>query len=128
MRGPPRSTRTDTLCPYTPLFLSGSRRCISSALHGSMSNALPHAMGAAWSSPGRQVISVSGDGGLSMLLGELVTVAMYKLPVKIVVFNNSTLGMVKLEMLVDGLPDFGVDEIGRAHAELQSLMRISYAV
>ncbi|MBT2273034.1 pyruvate dehydrogenase [Rhodococcus qingshengii] len=96
---------------WTARYLNpnGSRRFISSALHGSMSNALPHAMGAAWSSPGRQVISVSGDGGLSMLLGELVTVAMYKLPVKIVVFNNSTLGMVKLEMLVDGLPDFGVD-------------------
>jgi pyruvate dehydrogenase (quinone) len=55
------------------------------------------------------VVSVSGDGGLSMLLGELVTVAAYKLPVKIVVFNNSTLGLVKVEMLVDGFPDFGVD-------------------
>ena len=52
---------------------------------------------------------MSGDGGLSMLMGELVTVAAQKLPVKIVVFNNSTLGMVKLEMLVDGYPDFGVD-------------------
>ncbi|HBH57952.1 MAG TPA: hypothetical protein DDY41_07355, partial [Arthrobacter bacterium] len=50
-----------------------------------------------------QVVSVSGDGGLSMLLGELITVAAHKLPVKVVLFNNSTLGMVKLEMLVDGL-------------------------
>ena len=57
----------------------------------------------------RQVVSVSGDGGLSMLLGELITVAAHRLPVNVVVFNNSTLGMVKLEMLVDGLPDFGVD-------------------
>ena len=81
---------------WTARYLTpnGSRRFLSSALHGSMANALPHAMGAQWASPGRQVISVSGDGGLSMLLGELVTVAMYKLPVKIVVFNNSTLGMV----------------------------------
>ena len=55
------------------------------------------------------MVSVSGDGGLSMLLGELVTVAAYRLPVTVVVFNNSTLGMVKLEMLVDGMPDFGVD-------------------
>lgn len=96
---------------WTARYLNpnGSRRFISSALHGSMANALPHAIGAQVAFPTRQVVSMSGDGGLSMLLGELVTVAMYKLPVKIVVFNNSTLGMVKLEMLVDGIPDFGVD-------------------
>jgi pyruvate dehydrogenase (quinone) len=88
---------------------NGRRRLIGSFLHGSMANALPQAVGAQFSHPGRQVVSVSGDGGLSMLLGELVTVAAYKLPVKIVVFNNSTLGMVKVEMLVDGFPDFGVD-------------------
>ncbi|UYM04288.1 pyruvate dehydrogenase [Solicola gregarius] len=88
---------------------NGRRRFLSSALHGSMANALPHAIGAATAQPGRQVVSVSGDGGLSMLLGELVTLAMYDLPVKVVLFNNSTLGMVKLEMLVDGLPDYGVD-------------------
>jgi pyruvate dehydrogenase (quinone) len=87
----------------------GTRRLIGSFLHGSMANALPHAIGAQLAYPGRQVISVSGDGGLSMLLGELITAATYKLPVNVVVFNNSTLGMVKLEMLVDGLPDFGVD-------------------
>ena len=87
----------------------GTRRLIGSFLHGSMANALPHAIGAQLAFPGRQVISVSGDGGLSMLLGELITAAAYKLPVNVVVFNNSTLGMVKLEMLVDGLPDFGVD-------------------
>ncbi|NLU82942.1 pyruvate dehydrogenase [Rhodococcus sp. HNM0569] len=88
---------------------NGRRRLVESALHGSMANALPHALGVQFAYPDRQVISVSGDGGLSMLMGELVTVAMYRLPVKIVVFDNSTLGMVKLEMLVDGLPDFGVD-------------------
>ena len=82
---------------------------IGSFLHGSMANALPHAIGAQLAYPGRQVVSVSGDGGLSMLLGELITVAAHRLPVNVVVFNNSTLGMVKLEMLVDGLPDFGVD-------------------
>jgi pyruvate dehydrogenase (quinone) len=87
----------------------GTRRLIGSYLHGSMANALPHAIGAQLAYPGRQVISVSGDGGLSMLLGELITVAAHRLPVNVVVFNNSTLGMVKLEMLVDGLPDFGVD-------------------
>ncbi|ROQ38234.1 pyruvate dehydrogenase (quinone) [Frondihabitans sp. PhB188] len=88
---------------------NGRRRIIGSYLHGSMANALPQAVGAAFAYPGRQVVSMSGDGGLSMLLGELVTVAAYKVPVKIVVFNNSTLGLVKVEMLVAGLPDFGVD-------------------
>lgn len=87
----------------------GTRRLIGSYLHGSMANALPQAVGAQFAYPERQVISVSGDGGLSMLLGELVTAATHKLPLNVVVFNNSTLGMVKLEMLVDGLPDFGVD-------------------
>ena len=88
---------------------NGKRRVIGSFRHGSMANALPHAIGAQLAYPGRQVISMSGDGGLGMLLGELLTVAMYELPVKIVTFNNSSLGMVKLEMLVDGLPDFGTD-------------------
>ena len=87
----------------------GTRRLIGSFLHGSMANALPHAIGAQVAFPNRQVISVSGDGGLSMLLGELVTARMYDLPIKVVVFNNSTLGMVKLEMLVNGLPDYGTD-------------------
>ena len=87
----------------------GTRRLIGSYLHGSMANALPQAIGAQAAHPGRQVISVSGDGGLSMLLGELITAAAHKLPINVVVFNNSTLGMVKLEMLVDGLQDFGVD-------------------
>lgn len=96
---------------WTARYLNpnGSRRFLASALHGSMANALPHAIGAQVAAPDRQVISVSGDGGLSMLLGELVTLAATRLPVKVIVFNNSTLGMVKLEMLVDGLPDFGVD-------------------
>ncbi|RAN78638.1 pyruvate oxidase [Bacillus sp. SRB_336] len=87
----------------------GTRRLIGSYLHGSMANALPQAIGAQSAFPHRQVISVSGDGGLSMLMGELVTAAAHKLPINVVVFNNSTLGMVKLEMLVDGLQDFGVD-------------------
>ena len=87
----------------------GTRRLIGSYLHGSMANALPQAIGAQLTFPDRQVVSVSGDGGLSMLLGELITAVTLRIPVKVVVFNNSTLGMVKLEMLVGGLPDFGVD-------------------
>lgn len=94
----------------------GTRRVIGSYLHGSMANALPQAMGAQLAHPGRQVISVSGDGGLSMLMGELLTLAAYDFPVTVVVFNNSSLGMVKLEMLVDGMPDFGVDVPGANYA------------
>ncbi|WP_410581238.1 pyruvate dehydrogenase [Amycolatopsis sp. lyj-108] len=88
---------------------NGRRRVIGSFLHGTMANALPHAIGAQFAYPGRQVVSMSGDGGLGMLLGELLTVALHDLPVKIVTFNNSSLGMVKLEMLVDGLPDYQTD-------------------
>jgi pyruvate dehydrogenase (quinone) len=88
---------------------NGRRRVIGSFKHGSMANALPHAIGAQFAYPGRQVISMSGDGGLGMLLGELLSVRLHDLPVKIVTFNNSSLGMVKLEMLVDGLPDFETD-------------------
>jgi pyruvate dehydrogenase (quinone) len=91
------------------LRVNGRRRIIGSFLHGSMANALPNAVGAAAANPGRQVISMSGDGGLSMLLGELITVKNYNLDVKVVVFNNASLGMVKLEMLVNGLPSFGTE-------------------
>ena len=96
----------------------GTRRLIGSLLHGSMANALPMALGAQVAYPGRQVVSVSGDGGLSMLLGELITATMYDLPIKVVVFNNSTLGMVKLEMLVNGLPDFQTDVPDTNYADI----------
>lgn len=91
------------------LTVNGRRRVIGSFVHGTMANALPHAIGAQLAHPGRQVVSMSGDGGLGMLLGELLTVALHRLPVKIVTFNNSSLGMVKLEMMVDGLPDYQTD-------------------
>ena len=88
---------------------NGRRRVIGSFLHGSMANALPHAIGAQFAAPGRQVVSLSGDGGLGMLLGELLTVAKYRLPVKTVVFNNGVLGMIKLEMMVSGYPESEID-------------------
>lgn len=88
---------------------NGRRRVFGSWHHGTMANALPQAIGAAASQPGRQVISMSGDGGLSMLMGELLTVRLHRLGTKIVVFNNASLGMVKLEMLVEGIPDFETD-------------------
>lgn len=93
---------------------NGKRRVIGSFLHGSMANAVPHAIGAAFAArdsgaPQKHVVAIAGDGGLSMLLGELITLVHYDLPVKIVLFDNATLGMVRLEMLVDGLPSYGTD-------------------
>jgi pyruvate dehydrogenase (quinone) len=92
---------------------NGRRRVIGSFLHGSMANAVPHAIGAAAAARGageeRQVVAMAGDGGLSMLLGELITLKQYELPVKVVLFDNASLGMVRLEMLVDGLPMFGTE-------------------
>ncbi|MBZ4497101.1 MULTISPECIES: pyruvate dehydrogenase [unclassified Dermacoccus] len=101
---------------------SGRGRLISSALHGSMANALPHAIGAQFAYPERQVVSMSGDGGLSMLMGDMLTAHAYDLPLTVVLFNNSTLGMVKLEMLVDKLPDFGVDVPGTNYAAIAEAM------
>jgi pyruvate dehydrogenase (quinone) len=83
-----------------------------------MANAPPHAIGAELAYAGRQVISMSGDGGLGMLPGELLTVALHKLPVKIVTFDNSSLGMVELERLVDGIQDFQTDHPPVDHAAI----------
>jgi pyruvate dehydrogenase (quinone) len=85
------------------------RRLLGSFNHGSMANALPQAIGAQLRYPGRQVISMSGDGGFAMLMGDFLTLTQYDLPVKVIVFDNSALGMVKLEMEVAGLPDWGTD-------------------
>jgi pyruvate dehydrogenase (quinone) len=103
---------------------NGQRRVIGSFRHGTMANALPHAIGAQFAYPRRQVISMSGDGGLGMLLGELLTVRLHGLPVKIVTFNNSSLGMVKLEMLVDGLPDFETDHLPVNYAAIAQAVGI----
>jgi len=85
------------------------RRFLGSFNHGSMANALPQAIGAQVAYPDRQVISLSGDGGLAMLMGELLTLGQHELPVKIVLFNNHTLGMVELEMEVGGYPHHGCE-------------------
>ena len=79
------------------LRMNGRRSLIGSFIHGSMANAVPQAVGAA-AATGRQVVTLSGDGGVEMLLGELLTLAQNKLPVKVVVFNNSSLNFVELEM------------------------------
>ncbi|WP_031500246.1 ubiquinone-dependent pyruvate dehydrogenase [Bryobacter aggregatus] len=90
------------------LHMNGKRRLLGSFTHGSMANAMPQCIGAQSAFPGRQVISLSGDGGLAMLLGDLLTLHQLKLPVKVIVFNNSSLGFVELEMKAGGLIDFGV--------------------
>ncbi|HEY0244112.1 MAG TPA: thiamine pyrophosphate-dependent enzyme [Mucilaginibacter sp.] len=90
---------------------TGKRKMLGSFNHGSMANAMPQAIGASLACPDRQVIALCGDGGLSMLLGDLATIAQYKLPIKIIVFNNHSLGMVKLEMEVAGLPDWQTDMV-----------------
>jgi pyruvate dehydrogenase (quinone) len=86
---------------------NGRRRVIGSFSHGSMANALPMAIGAQFTDRHRQVVSMSGDGGFAMLMGEFLTLVQYDLPVKVVLFDNSSLGMVELEMLVAGLPSHG---------------------
>src|SRR5258705_1425635 len=91
------------------LKMNGRRRLIGSFLHGSMANAMPQAIGAQAAFPGRQVISLSGDGGFTMMMGEFVTLLQTKLPVKIVVLNNGTLGFVEIEMKAFGFLDTNVD-------------------
>jgi len=96
--------------------VNGRRRTLTSLLHGTMANAMPQALGLQKAYPGRQVISLSGDGGLAMLLGDLLTAVQENLPIKVVVFNNGSLNFVELEQKVEGLldnytdlknPDFG---------------------
>src|ERR1700721_2619909 len=88
------------------LRMNGKRRLIGSLNHGSMANALPQAIGAQTSHPGRQVISMSGDGGLAMLMGELLSLRQHDLPVKLVVFKNDALSFVELEMRASGFLEF----------------------
>ena len=87
--------------------MTGQRRLIGSYNLGSMANAMPQALGAQGLDRGRQVVAFCGDGGLSMLMGDLLTAVSHDLPVKLIVFDNGRLGMVKLEMEQVGLPEFG---------------------
>ncbi len=91
------------------LQMKPGRRILGSFGHGSMANSMPQALGAKIGSPGRQVIALCGDGGFSMLMGELLTAAGLDIPVKLMIFNNSTLGMVRAEMMVSGYEPFGTD-------------------
>jgi len=91
------------------LAMNGRRRLLGSFWHGSMANAMAQAIGAQAASPGRQVVSLSGDGGFTMLMGDFISLAQLKLPVKVVVFNNGTLGFIELEQKSTGFLDFGTE-------------------
>ena len=109
---------TPTVWAARYLHMNGKRSLLGSFSHGSMANALPQAIGVQASHPGRQVITLSGDGGLAMLLGDLLTLRQLNLPVKVVVFNNSSLGFVELEMKAAGLVDYGTDLVNPNFAKL----------
>jgi len=100
---------TPTIWAARYLKMNGRRRLLGSFTHGSMANALPQAIGVQASHPGRQVISMSGDGGLAMLLGDLLTLRQHELPVKLIVFKNNSLAFVELEMKSAGFVDFATD-------------------
>jgi pyruvate dehydrogenase (quinone) len=91
------------------LAMNGQRRLIGSFWHGSMANAMGQAIGAQAAFPGRQVVSLSGDGGFTMLMGDLLSLVQLKLPVKVVVFNNGALGFIELEQKSTGFIEFGTD-------------------
>jgi len=99
---------TPTVWAARYLAMTAGRRLIGSWAHGSMANALPHAIGIQAASPGRQVISLSGDGGFTMLMGDVLTLTQERLPVKVVIYNNGTLGFVELEMKAAGYLETGV--------------------
>jgi pyruvate dehydrogenase (quinone) len=109
---------TPTVWAARYLKMNGKRRLLGSFNHGSMANALPQAIGAQLQFPGRQVVTLSGDGGLAMMLGDLLSLHQLKIPVKIVVFNNSCLGFVELEMKAAGVLENGTTLVNPPFAEL----------
>jgi len=115
---------TPTIWAARYLKMNGSRRLVGSLVHGSMANALPQAIGIQAAQPGRQVVSMSGDGGFSMLMGDLITLTQEKLPVKIVIFNNGVLGFVALEMKAAGFVELGTDLENPDFAAMASAMGI----
>jgi pyruvate dehydrogenase (quinone) len=100
---------TPTVWAARYLTMNGKRRLLGSFNHGSMANALPQAIGAQASHPGRQVVTLSGDGGLAMLMGDFLSLRQLETPVKIVVFKNNALAFVELEMKAAGIVDYGTD-------------------
>lgn len=122
---------TGMCCVWGARFLNatGRREMLGSFNHGSMANAMPMAIGAAFARPGQQVVALCGDGGISMLLGDMATIVQYKLPIKLIVFDNRALGMVKLEMEVAGLPDWQTNMYNPDFAAVAKAMGMeSYSV
>ena len=115
---------TPTIWAARYLKMNGKRRLLGSFWHGSMANALPQAIGAQKACPERQVITLSGDGGLAMLLGDILTLPQLKLPVKMIVFNNSSLAFVELEMKAAGLLDYGTDLVNPDFARVAEAANI----
>lgn len=115
---------TGMCCVWGARYITGTgeRQLLGSFNHGSMANALPMAIGGSLAYPGRQVVALCGDGGLSMLLGDMATIFQYKLPIKLIVFNNRSLGMVKLEMEVAGMTDNETDMINPDFAAIAHAM------
>ncbi|MCW2120823.1 thiamine pyrophosphate-dependent enzyme [Flavobacterium sp. 7A] len=115
---------TGMCCVWGARYIEGTgkRFMLGSFNHGSMANAMPMAIGAQLAYPKRQVIAFCGDGGLSMLLGDLATIKQYNLPIKLIVFNNRSLGMVQLEMQVEGLPNNETDMVNPDFAMVAQAM------
>ncbi|QKJ86578.1 ubiquinone-dependent pyruvate dehydrogenase [Paramixta manurensis] len=109
---------TPTVWAARYLKMNGKRRLIGSFNHGSMANAMPQALGVKATAPDRQVVALCGDGGFSMLMGDFLSVAQMKLPLKIVVFNNSSLGFVAMEMKAGGYLTDGTDLHGTNFARI----------
>ncbi|HYZ66571.1 MAG TPA: ubiquinone-dependent pyruvate dehydrogenase [Mycobacterium sp.] len=106
------------------LKMNGRRRLVGSFNHGTMACALPHAIGAQTAYRNRQVVALAGDGGLTMMFGELVTLIQNRLPVKLIVFNNSSLNFVELEMKAAGIVNFGTDLVNPNFADVAHAMGI----
>jgi pyruvate dehydrogenase (quinone) len=106
------------------LKINGKRRIVGSFNHGSMANAMLHAIGAQVACPERQVISMSGDGGFSMMMGDFLTLTQLGLPVKIILLNNGTLGFVEMEMKANGFLDTGCDLINPNFAQMANAVGV----
>ncbi|AWB44766.1 ubiquinone-dependent pyruvate dehydrogenase [Paenibacillus sp. CAA11] len=115
---------TPTVWAARYLEMNPSRRLLGSFNHGTMANALPQAIGAQVSNPNRLVVSLSGDGGLTMLMGDLLTLKQHQLPIKVVVFNNGALGFVELEMKAAGFLESGTELVNPNFAKVAEAMEI----
>lgn len=115
---------TPTVWAARYLKLNGRRRLLGSFNHGSMANAMLQAIGAQAAFPGRQVVSMSGDGGFSMMMGDFISLSQLGLPVKVIVLNNGTLGFVEMEMKAGGFLDTAVDLVNPDFAAMAQAMGV----